>query len=417
MLLTLSACARAPEIHRPAAPRDLSAAEVDSLSRMRDYFTLRDRVAAAADSTSAMMRRARAILAHAFNQPEQSNLQAVGALQHRDLSDFARFRLRQMMLMNNLRIGQYAAGAALADSLAGEAGQGASRDDIRDIENMGRIMRAVADVPPQRVTRHGAVRTTLRQGRIPIVINDSARNYIFDTGANLSTIMSSEAAAVGLSIRQAGIRVGTSTDAIVIADMGVAERIVIGGMEFRNVIFLVMPDSLLTFGDMRIDGIIGFPVIAPMGEVRLRPRGELEVPAEVPARVQRNLALSGLTPLSIGYWRNNRILCRIDTGANTTDFYVPFFGRFQSALEGEGQAEDRKMGGAGGSRTLPVYRLSNVVLQIGDTTVRLTNADVLTRSIVEDPNDEYLDCNIGHDVFDQFSEYVFNFRDMAFLLR
>jgi hypothetical protein len=29
----------------------------------------------------------------------------------------------------------------------------------------------------------------------------------------------------------------------------------------------------------------------------------------------------------------------------------------------------------------------------------------------------YLDCNIGRDVLDQFTEYIINFRDMSFLLR
>ena len=38
-------------------------------------------------------------------------------------------------------------------------------------------------------------------------------------------------------------------------------------------------------------------------------------------------------------------------------------------------------------------------------------------SITRDSTENYLDCNIGHDVLDQFSRTIVDFRDMAFLLR
>jgi len=59
----------------------------------------------------------------------------------------------------------------------------------------------------------------------------------------------------------------------------------------------------------------------------------------------------------------------------------------------------------------------NVRLAVGDTAVSLPTLDVLVNSIARDESSNYLDCNLGHDVFDQFGETIVNFRDMAFLLR
>ena len=59
----------------------------------------------------------------------------------------------------------------------------------------------------------------------------------------------------------------------------------------------------------------------------------------------------------------------------------------------------------------------NTTPEVGDTTAQLARVDVLTRTIVEAGAQDYLDCNVGQDVFSQFAEYVFNFRDMSFLLQ
>lgn len=47
----------------------------------------------------------------------------------------------------------------------------------------------------------------------------------------------------------------------------------IGGLEFHDVVFLVVDDAQLTFGNFRIPGTIGFPVIEQMGEVHVHGSG------------------------------------------------------------------------------------------------------------------------------------------------
>lgn len=162
---------------------------------------------------------------------------------------------------------------------------------------------------------------------------------------------------------------------------------------------------------------LAFPVIEGMGEIQMSAAGELLVPEVIPARPQPNLALHELTPLTRVRWGEEVLLCRLDTGAGTTQLYEPFYRRFRERIDAAAEATTRPWGGAGGVRELPVRILSDVELALGDTAVALDSVAVLTQSIVRSEAENYLDCNIGRDILGSLSRYILNFRDMAFLLR
>jgi hypothetical protein len=221
-----------------------------------------------------------------------------------------------------------------------------------------------------------------------------------------------------LRIISAAIDGGSSTDQRVVADLGVADRLRGGQAYYRNVVFLVLDDRLLTFpGGLRIPGIIGFPVIEQMGEVQFQRDGFIVVPQTPSMSARRNLALDELTPITRVSWEGSSLVCRLDTGADRTQLYSPFYRRFQDQIVSRAPAATRRMGGAGGVRELPLRVLPAVALMLGGTIAKLDSVDVLTGSIVGDASPDFLDCNVGHDVFDAFSVYVFNFRDMSFTLR
>jgi hypothetical protein len=320
-------------------------------------------------------------------------------------------------MSNHLRLFEYSAGLAAADTLLADT-VALDPDELRDIRNTRLIFEALSGVAPQTSEVRGVTTLRMEKGRVPVQVNDSLRMYVFDTGANLSTIMRSEAKALGLQILPAGIDVGTSTDRRVVADLAMADRLAIGQMHYRHVVFLVMDDELLTFpGGFRIPGIIGFPVIEQMGEIQLGGRGELFVPEEVPRRPQRNLVLEEFSPLTRVEWDGSPLICMLDTGADRTRMYEPFYRKFRSRIDSTSKLSTRRAGGAGGIRELPVRVLSKVRLALGDTVAVVDSLDVVPKSIARTESENYLDCNVGHDVFDAFSRYILNFRDMAFLLR
>ena len=400
----------------PVKPADTTLATVVDLARRREYFRLRDLVSSSGAATEPAWLYAQAVVERAFNRPAASNAAIDTALRRGDLPDSAVARLRKMKVENDLRLQHYRSGLAAADTLL-DMSRYLPKAAIHDLRNTRKILAVLVDVPPQRLVRRGPTRVRIDHGRIPVRIGDSARTYVFDTGANLSALMRSEATALGLHIRPAGIEVGTATDVKVTTDLAVAPVLRIGGLEFHDVVFLVVDDAQLTFGDFRIPGIIGFPVIEQMGEVHVHTSGLLTVPVEQTAQREANFALDGHTALTLVTVRGERMVCRLDTGANKTQLYEPFYRRFQRDLGDGAQADTFALGGAGGVRHLPGFRLPVLEMAVGDTTLTLQDVALLTQPLVTDSDDNYLFCNVGQDVLQAFSEYTLDFRNMAFLLR
>ena len=58
-----------------------------------------------------------------------------------------------------------------------------------------------------------------------------------------------------------------------------------------------------------------------------------------------------------------------------------------------------------------------MVFRIAGEQVTLRDFDVNTEPLSADEADNYLDCNVGQSLLDQFGEFVINFRSMSLLLR
>jgi hypothetical protein len=396
---------------------DLTLEEVVHLRQKHNYFALRDRLREAPATRAAAADVARATVQAAFNHPAASNLTIRRLLETGALPDSLVADLRLLAMDNSLRLFEYTDGLKVANTLLADTTRLDARR-LRDARNTQRVFQALARVPPQTVQMGGPSRILFVNGRVPVTINDSTREYGFDTGANLSGIMRSEAAALGVRVIPAGIELGTATDRRIVADLGVVDRLTIGEMHFRNVVVLVLDDAMLTFADgFRIPGIIGFPVIEQMGEIHLTGITELRVPVSAPRRPQANLALDGLSLLTPVRWEGETLLCRLDTGAGQTQFYEPFYRRFRAQVDASSVSLVRKKGGAGGVQETPVRVLADMRLALGDTVVVSKQLDVVLQPLVPNVEDNYLDCNIGRDLLGAYSELVLNFREMAFILR
>lgn len=414
VLFALSGCADGAGSGSAPVPSDEA---LLTLARRRDFFALRDSIAAHEAADAPMLHFGRSLVAHAFNQLAESNRHIVRARQGGGLSDSLLMVLGAMEVTNHLRLFRYQDGLAAADALVAAPPPEADSTAVADVANLGKILRALAGVPPQTVVRHDSATLQLTRGLIPIRIQGAERQYVFDTGANLSTLSRSEAASLGLRILPADIDVGSSTDIRNRADLAVADSLVIGGTRLDHVVFLVFDDRLLTFPGMTIRGIVGFPVIEALGEVGIRADGSIALRGAATARSAQNLALDGHTPLTVIRWRGERSLCRLDTGATQTDFYQPFYRRYQRWIDSAGTPDTTTSGGVGGLRQHSVIRVKGVTIEVGDTGHSFPEIAVMTTSIVRAEADNFLDCNLGHDVFDAFSEYGFDFREMRFFLR
>ena len=385
----------------------------------RDFFTLRDRLAKLPEGgpRSPEHRFFAAAVALAFNQPAESIRIAEAVLGEGDLPPLTKLRLQHLLVTANLRLHRYKESLEAARSLLASPARNEDPAVEEEIRGTLPLLEALSDVPPQTAEIRRSSRLALgATRRVPLKIGNAKRRFSLDTGANFSVIMASEAKALGLTIRPAGVEVATSTSRKVLADVALAEKMSIGKIDYTNVVFLVFPDELLTFpGGHTIPGLVGFPVVEAMGEVRFRLDNVLEISSRPPVRKLGNLALDDLDPLvQVRYGRDD-LVCRLDTGADKTVFYEPFYRRYRDRLESLGRRVTVTTGGVGGFQELPALQVPRLSMTMAAAGANLREVDIYT-SPIRGPENNYLFCNVGLDVLHKFRAYVINFRDMALVL-
>ncbi len=398
-----------------AVPSD----ELKDLYENRSYFELRDKLSAARPSTDRDIQFYRAAIENRFNRTDRSI-----ALLKRFLKDPSKVsdttlarRAYTVLADNYVKTYQYRKAAATYKLILDKYADGLERDDEASYRNVARLWGALAGTPLQTV-KIGSPSTI--QGKqepvglaVPVLVNGQPDDFIFDTGANISTITESQAAKLKLDIVDASVDIGSITGNDVTAKVGVARELNIGNARLQNVVFIVFPDKALYIEQIKyqIHGILGFPAIEALGEVTWTRSKQILVPARPREMKQANLALDGLTPLIRGSYRGRNLTFALDTGARTSSLYPPFYKAFEKAITATAKPYTETITGAGGSRHVNAYKLENVELNFGGKVSVLKTIEVLTEKTTE--NSSYFYGNIGRDVIDQHDRMTINFRSMA----
>ena len=231
-----------------------------------------------------------------------------------------------------------------------------------------------------------------------------------DTGANLSTISESYAQKLGMSIREASVEVNTATGMKLRTRMAVADKFDVGGLEFENVVFLVLPDDQLAFEEVgySIKGIVGFPIIHQMRELRIG-REHITIPSKPTPSHLGNLCLEGLMPVIKARARDEELIFTFDTGATRSELSRRYFDRHRQWIESEGELLTARRGGGGGMVDAENYFIDDFTLEIGTAEVTLPQIGVSLENYLFN---EDKDGNMGQDVFMRFDETVICFEYM-----
>jgi predicted aspartyl protease len=223
------------------------------------------------------------------------------------------------------RVGRYADSArALSGALRlTPAGDG----DRADNENARALYESLADVAPQTIefgqqeVPIQARFNPLGSWDVPVEVNSHQGEWIFDTGANLSTISESEAARMGLSPRETSTYVNGSTGKKNPIRLAVARDLRFGNAHLSNVVFLVISDQALYIAPLKyqIRGILGLPVLRALGCVAVSAQGVIHIETkEAAAAGEPNLFLDGSDPVVEVRHGGRRLQMFLDTGANAT---------------------------------------------------------------------------------------------------
>lgn len=421
LAVALGACAAPAAGPAPsAAPNAMRLAE---LYHSQDCFGLRDALAGHDGQGGPVLDFYRAASAVAFSRPDEAipELRRFLASPEAAADDRRRQTAHELLGDAYVRAYRYGEAAEVYAALAGDAStDSAGRDNAGNVRG---LWGALAGTPAQTVELPVPVRIPTTRDRANLVnvavqANGQTTDFVWDTGANLSTIIESTAREMGVRVLDATVNVGSATGTMTRAHVGVASELRIGGATVRNAVFLVFPDSALAFPQIgyQIRGIIGFPVIAGFGATTVLRGGELILGDTAGGDLgEQNLCMRGLMPIVAAEHGGERLHFGFDTGAQSTSLYMPFHAARRALVEAGGAPSTVQTGGAGGMREVRAYSLSPLVLRIGGREATVPQVRVYTEPLANDS--DRLFGNIGQDVIQQFEAMTLDFRRMQIRFR
>ncbi|WP_276134195.1 retropepsin-like aspartic protease [Polluticoccus soli] len=384
-----------------------------------DYFSLRDQLAKRNATLDAATRLYySAFVDNAFNRNDLAIARVDSFLQlHQGTwTDNQTVLMEQMLMDSYVKTYQYGRAANIGNNLLTKI----HNDSRPALLNSRNIWGSLKDVPPQTVFYGESFTLPFKRNQvnlweIPVKVNNSdEEEFIFDTGANISTI--SETYAQKLRLRPLDTRIDVigGQGQKITSGLAVADSLQIGSALIRNVVFIVMPDDKLYFPQIRftIKGIIGFPVISALKEIRISREGTISVSRTPDNTRVQNMALNQLTPLvQTKNDKNETLILKFDTGAAQTDLYSNYFAKYKDRITTYGRSDRRKLVSAGGGRYMPVFVLDRFRLHVGDDIVNLK--DIAVYTYPEDiSRSGSVYGNMGQDVISQFDEMAINFEHM-----
>lgn len=360
----------------------------------------------------------RALLMNAFYQPESSNnlIKKVLSGQISRNGKAVQYHLYRALYDNYVQLYNYRKAYQASLILSSKFRSLMDSADVEGLQEETKIYHALQDVKPQSLFKSSTSFIPITHDlagliNIPLQTGGASGSFIFDTGANISTITETYAQKLHLKILpRATVNVAGSFNGIsTLAHLGIAKELKIGQVSVRNVVFLVYPDSTLTFagGAYKINGIIGFPVIRALEEFILT-KDTLTIPAITErAQGRHNLASDGLTPLIYLNYSGICLPFTFDSGAQSSLFNFNFYNRFKDMIDKDAKSDSLRLGGAGGSKDIKTLTAAKVCLNVGSSINCFPSAQISLDTITG--NDKFYYGNIGLDLVRQFREVRFNF--------
>lgn len=323
---------------------------------------------------------------------------------------------------NDIKLGNYKDAFESSKIVLDKYSAGLDEKTLEDVKNSMIIWEAISNVPKMNLLNRKNTKIQMKLDlaglyNVPVRVNSSVFEFVFDTGANISTITQSNADKSGVEILGNEFDVGTSTGDKVKAKIGIAKKFQLGELIFENVVFIVIPDAALEFGGgvYKISGIVGFPVMQEMKEIRINKMYELIIPEEKITISNPNLFFDEFTPVVQGFIDNDTLNLLFDSGARNSSLYEPYYQMHKKEIEDNYEFKIIKIQGAGTEKELKAYIIGEKEIRIYNKSGVLKNLDVYTEPLKE--NDNNYAGKIGRDYMGEFDEVIINFEHPALILR
>lgn len=394
--------------------------EIDSLINIKSYFKAR----VLFNNNRGVLSdfhylRLKGTICNLFNKLEESN-EAITALfiKYEDkLSKTEKKDLLNAKLSNAVKLFDYKLADDVTNLITTDYRDVITELELKSTLNNGKIWKAISNYPKQTIVFESDSQFKLIPDKaglrnLTVVKQNKEYPFIFDTGANISTIVESQALKMGIDIIDVAISVNTITGKRVDSKIGVASELSIGNMHFTNVVFLIFPDEALYIPqiDYQINGILGYPVLSVMNEIHFIKNDELFVPKKSELEKGINLAIEYLTPIiNLVDEKENEMSFTFDTGAGVTMLYKSYYDLKKKHILSNYSKTKIRFGGAGGNIEIDGYHVG-FKARINDEIISLESVDLIPELLK--PSDRYSFGNIGQDLISKFDKMVINFEKM-----
>jgi predicted aspartyl protease len=237
-------------------------------------------------------------------------------------------------------------------------------------DNTRALMAALSEVAPETAKLEGdapvqATRNRLGSWDAPVQVNDANGHWIFDTGANVSTLTETEAKRMGLPVRETTAYVSGSTEKRNALRLAVASDVQLGPAHIHNVVFLVLADQALYIGPIhyQITGILGIPELRALSRVEISNSGLIRLHhQEALPQTTPNLFFDDESPIVEVEHDQHHLQMFMDTGANDTVLYPSFRNALRDQEKLRLRTKREKVAGAGGAirrktEVIPMLRI------------------------------------------------------------
>jgi len=246
--------------------------------------------------------------------------------------------------------------------------------------------------------------------RVPVKVENTDFDFVFDTGADYSVIVESLAKKLGMKISDEEFNVGTSTSKKIKSRIALAKSVKFKDIELKNTVFYVMKDEDFTFGPYKIEGIIGAPIMRDLGEIKLSQSNELTICVNPEDKGFRNFAYDQYTPIIQVIHKTDSLNFIFDSGNTAILLFTPFLNLYKSEITEKYKLTKIGVGGAGGVEETDGYILDDITLSAGNTTAKMEKVQLFSVPLTE--SQKYFYGNLGQSYIKQFNTLVLNYRNM-----
>lgn len=253
---------------------------------------------------------------------------------------------------------------------------------------------------------------------LEVINKDYKSDYVFDTGAGLNCITTTEAQKLGIEILpDNNIEIQSFTGQLNKVRIGIAKSLNIGNITIKNAVFLVYPDSAFSFagGQYKINGIFGFPIAKDLGTLTFEDNSINIKKGGKKTNNPKNFFIDHLRPIIMVKYKGKTLPNNFDSGASSSLFNKKFYETYKDYIDQNATSEISKHAGAGAEiYEDEVKLLSDETIIIGDKKVKLSEMKIDPINYGVFGKENY--GNIGQDVLKQFRKVTMSFEENYLLL-